>query len=115
MHLIESMAKRVHFLSHVVEMLSLPAEVHHKRAEVVAAPAGLEIITARACAPLPRLLEYTAHLFRTETRGLFLKGRGVESELTAARRSWTFQSNLIESRSDPDGHILRVERLRRRG
>ncbi len=114
-HLIESMAKRVRFLRHVVETLSLPAEVHHERAETLSAPAGLDVITARACAPLPRLFDYTAHLFRTNTRGLFLKGRGVESELTAARQSWTFRSDLIESRSDPEGRIIRIEGLKRRG
>jgi 16S rRNA (guanine527-N7)-methyltransferase len=114
-HLIESMAKRAGFLNRVVEALSLPAEVHHVRAEALKPPAGLEIVTARACAPFPRLFSYTAHFFRAGAKGVFLKGRGVESELTAARQSWTFQSDLVESLSDPAGRIVRIERLKRRG
>ena len=114
-HLIESMAKRVAFLNHVVDVLSLPAEVHHGRAEALPSPAGLEIVTARACAPLPRLFSYTAHFFNIGANGLFLKGRSTESELTAARQSWTFDVDLVESLSDPEGRIVRVERLQRRG
>jgi 16S rRNA (guanine527-N7)-methyltransferase len=114
-HLVESMAKRTRFLSLVAERLALPVTIHASRAETIQAPHGLSVITARACAPLPRLLGYTAHLFRAGTRGVFLKGRGVESELTDARRTWTFQSTLTQSRSDPSGRILTVERLARRG
>ncbi len=114
-HLIESMGKRVGFLRHVVDTLSLPAEVHHGRAEMEASPPGLEIVTARACAPFPRLFEYTAHFFRAGAKGLFLKGRGVEAELTAARQSWTFRSHLVESCSDPAGRIVRIEGLKPRG
>ncbi|WP_254600877.1 16S rRNA (guanine(527)-N(7))-methyltransferase RsmG [Caulobacter sp. S45] len=114
-HLIESMAKRAAFLSHVVRTLSLPASIHHVRAESCPAPKGLEIVTARACAPCSRLFEYTAHFMRAGAKGLFLKGRGVEQELTDARRTWTFTSELIPSLSDPTGRIVRVERLKPRG
>ena len=114
-HLVESMGKRVRFLEHVVTELTLPAEVHHVRAEVFPRPSRLDIVTARACAPLPRLLEYTAHLLRAGTKGLFLKGLETDSELTAARRSWTFESESIASLSGPTGRIIRIERLRPRG
>jgi 16S rRNA (guanine527-N7)-methyltransferase len=112
-HLIESMAKRVRFLSEVCETLNLPATIHHGRAEDTKAPRGLQVVTARACAPFPRLLEYTEHLFRTGAKGVFLKGRDVESELTEARRHWKFQAELLPSQSDPSGRIVRIERLSR--
>ena len=114
-HLIESMAKRVGFLEQVVRELALPAEVHHARAETLASPIGLEVVTARACAPLHRLFDHTAHFFGAGARGLFLKGRNVESELTAARVGWTFACELIPSRSDSSGRLVRIERLKRRG
>jgi 16S rRNA (guanine527-N7)-methyltransferase len=113
LHLIESMAKRVRFLTEVRDALGLPAEIHHGRAETALAPPGLQIVTARACAPLPRLLGYTEHLFRAGAHGLFLKGRDVESELTEARRNWKFQAELLSSQSDPSGRIVRIERLSR--
>ena len=114
-HLIESMSKRVQFLAAVVQRLELPAIVHHARAERVDPPTGLQVLTARACAPFPRLFDYTRHFFRAGARGLFLKGRDVESELTEARRSWTFNAELIPSRSDPSGRVVRIERLAPRG
>ncbi|MGC1304512.1 MAG: 16S rRNA (guanine(527)-N(7))-methyltransferase RsmG [Caulobacteraceae bacterium] len=113
LHLIESMAKRVRFLEAVSETLQLPVQIHHGRAETTPVPAGLEIVTARACAPFPRLLGYTEHLFRAGARGVFLKGRDVESELTEARRHWKFQAELLPSQSDSSGRIVRIERLSR--
>ncbi len=115
LHLVESMAKRVSFLQHVVTALSLPAEVHHTRAEALPPPRGIEVVTARACAPFPKLFEYTSRFFAAGATGLFLKGQGVEAELTEARRRWTFTSSLTASRSDPAGRIVRIEGLKLRG
>ena len=113
--LIESMGKRVRFLEHAAGILDLPARIHHSRAERLIPPLALEVVTARACAPLPRLFSYAAHFFAAGAKGLFLKGRGVEEELTAARGSWTFTSELIQSRSDPAGRLVRIEGLKPRG
>jgi 16S rRNA (guanine527-N7)-methyltransferase len=112
-HLVESRAKRIQFLEAVCLALNLPATLHHARAEDIRSPPGLEVITARACAPLPRLLGYTEHLFEAGARGVFLKGRDAESELTQARQSWKFQSQLLPSQSDPSGWIVKIERLAR--
>ena len=114
-HLIESMAKRVRFLEAVTQLLDLPVMIHHARAEDLDPPAGLQVVTARACAPFPRLFNYTQRFFHAGARGVFLKGRDVESELTEARRSWTFRADLLPSRSDPSGRIVRIERLAPRG
>ncbi|WP_158916448.1 16S rRNA (guanine(527)-N(7))-methyltransferase RsmG [Caulobacter sp. S45] len=112
-HLIESMGKRVRFLSEVCEALALPADIHHGRAEEISTPTALEVVTARACAPLPRLLGYTEHLFRGGAKGVFLKGQNIESELTEARQNWKFHAELLSSQSDPSGRIVRIERLSR--
>ena len=115
-HLVESMAKRCLFLRDIVTTLGLPAEVHNARAEVLHI-AGVEVVTARACAPLDRLLGFAWPLLgdkrADQTVGLFLKGENVDQELTEARRSWDFHVERQASRSDPSGKILRIERLRR--
>ncbi len=115
-HLVESMAKRCAFLREVVATLDLPAEVHNARAEDVRI-AGVEVVTARACAPLERLLGFAwpllGHKRADETVGLFLKGGNADLELTEARRLWDFHVERQASRSDPSGQILRIERLRR--
>ena len=114
-HLIESMAKRIRFLDAVASALNLPVVLHHARAETVQAPAGLQVVTARACAPFRTLLGYSHQLFSHDVQGLFLKGRDAPSELTEARQEWTFDADLTPSRSDPSGYIVRIERLAIRG
>jgi 16S rRNA (guanine527-N7)-methyltransferase len=111
-HLVESQAKRCRFLGEVVADLALPAVVHNARAESLRLT-GIDMVTARACAPLPRLLGYAAPFMKAGARGLFLKGRGVEAELAEARKSWRFEAVLTPSRSDPSGALLGIERLSR--
>lgn len=115
-HLVESMAKRCLFLRTVVAELDLPAVVHQARAEAVRID-GVQIVTARACAPLDRLLAFAWPLLGDRDAkmctGLFLKGAGAEQELTEAARTWDFDAERLPSRSDPTGRIVRIERLRR--
>ncbi len=110
-HLVESLAKRCVFLQEVVQALDLPAVVHRARAEALDPVPAVAVVTARACAPLPRLLGYAAPLLRGGARGLFLKGRGAEAELAEARRAWRVRAELVASRSDPSGRIVVVEAL----
>jgi 16S rRNA (guanine527-N7)-methyltransferase len=111
-HLIESMAKRCLFLRAVSTDLNLPTQVHNARAENVHL-SPVEVVTARACAPLPRLLQYAQPILRGKTVALFLKGREVEAEISEARKSWAFDAELIPSESASDGQILKLQRLRR--
>ena len=112
-HLIESVAKRCRFLQEVVDTLDLPAVVHHGRAEALDAVLAVEVVTARACAPLPRLLKFAWPFLSTGARGLFLKGQGAEAELADSRESWRLRADLIPSRSDPSGRIVVVEEAAR--
>jgi len=106
-HLVESMAKRCRFLSEVVKTLDLPASVHNARAEDL--DLTVDIVTARACAPLPRLLGYAPPYLKRGATAMFLKGQDVVAELDEATKSWKFQSHLRPSLSSPLSHILVVE------
>ena len=110
-HLVESMAKRSRFLAEVVRELGLPATVHHARAEAL----DLEVdsVTARACAPLARLLGYARPYLQKGAIGLFLKGQDVASELEEATRYWEFEAEVVPSLSDERGRIVKLRRLRR--
>ncbi len=110
-HLVESMAKRCRFLAEVAEQLSLPVDVHNVRAEQLGIK--VDIVTARACAPLTRLLGYAEPSLKTGATGLFLKGQDVVAELTEAAKCWKFEAELLASSSHPDGRILRVKGLSR--
>jgi 16S rRNA (guanine527-N7)-methyltransferase len=110
--LVESMAKRCRFLSHVATTLDLPAEVINARAEeVIDRP--VEVVTARACAPMERLLAYARPWLRNGAQALFLKGENVEIELQEAAKTWTFDAELQPSSSDPKGRVVRLRRLSR--
>ncbi len=108
-YLIESMAKRCRFLTAVVEALGLPAVVHNARAESL--ELNVEMVTARACAPLDRLLTYARPYLTCGARGLFLKGAEVDAEIAEARRHWRFRARAMPSLSDPRGRLLSIEEL----
>jgi 16S rRNA (guanine527-N7)-methyltransferase len=71
------------------------------------------VVSARALAPLPKLLDLAAPFLAAGALGLFPKGRDAERELTEARKGWTLDIDLAPSLSDPDGRILVVRSARR--
>lgn len=109
--LIDSLGKRCRFLQEVVEALSLRATVVNGRAEEQ--QIKVDVVTARALAPMDRLLGYAQPYLQRGAQGLFLKGEKAEAELIEARKVWQFDSALSVSRSDPRGRIVSVRSLRR--
>jgi len=109
--LIDSLGKRCRFLQEIVDALDLPATVLNGRAE--AQSVTCDIVTARAVAPMERLLGYAQPYFERGAQGLFLKGEKAESELIEARKSWHFDAELAPSQSDPRGRIVSIRSLRR--
>jgi 16S rRNA (guanine527-N7)-methyltransferase len=110
-HLVESQAKRCRFLEAAVAELALPAEVHNARAEDLALKA--DVVTARAVAPLVRLLGFARPYLAKGATGLFFKSESVEAEITEARKSWRFAYDVTRSVSDSRGRIVKVEGLAR--
>jgi 16S rRNA (guanine527-N7)-methyltransferase len=109
--LIDSLGKRCRFLQEVVDALSLRATVINGRAEEQRI--RVDVVTARALAPMDRLLGYAQPYLQRGAQGLFLKGEKAEAELIEARKVWQFDSDLSVSRSDPRGRIVSVRSLRR--
>ncbi|HEX4180425.1 MAG TPA: 16S rRNA (guanine(527)-N(7))-methyltransferase RsmG [Caulobacteraceae bacterium] len=110
-HLVESMAKRCRFLQAVVDALSLPVTVHNARAESLTL--GVDVVAARACAPMVKLLGYAWPYLRSGATGLFLKGQDVGVELQEAAKSWKFEADLIPSISHTEGRIARLQKVSR--
>lgn len=109
--LVDSLGKRCRFLQEVVAALSLRATVVNGRAEDQRIK--VDVVTARALAPMDRLLGYAQPYLQRGAQGLFLKGEKAEAELIDARKVWQFDSDLSVSRSDPRGRIVSVRSLRR--
>ena len=105
--LIESDKRKSIFLGEAVRTLSLNAVVKPMRIEAYKGGV-VDVVSARALAPLDRLLSLTRPMVDASTQLLFLKGRRVEFELTAARRSWNMNVERIPSLTDPDGVILKL-------
>lgn len=113
MHIVlyEATAKKCRFLEAVAKRLALNVEIRNARIEdAKAEPFG--IVTARACAPLTRLLSYAAPFQGKKTTCLFLKGQSVGVELDEAYKSWRMTVRQHRSRSDPSGAILEIRDLR---
>lgn len=109
--LYEATRKKCDFLAVAAERLGLVVEIRNARLED-AKPESFGIVTARACAPLPRLLSYAQAFQGPGTLNLFLKGQNVGAELTEAHKSWRMRVRKEPSRSDPSGVILVIEGLR---
>ena len=108
-HLVESMAKRCRFLADVASRLSLPVTLHNARAEDLSLK--VEVVTARACAPLSRLLAFSQPYLVRGARALFLKGQDVDREIEDARKAWRFSCRASQSLSDPRGRVIAIEGL----
>jgi 16S rRNA (guanine527-N7)-methyltransferase len=109
--LIESDQRKASFLRTAILQTGAPATVHCCRIEDAAvSPAPL--VTARALAPLPRLLPLAARLLTDDGICLFLKGAKVEDELAAAAGDWTMTIDRVPSQTSPDGVVLRLVGLR---
>ncbi len=109
-HLVERSTKKAAFLREAVHATGAPAEVHAVRLEdIVENLAGsVDVVTARALAPLAALLTATYPLLKTGTLGLFPKGQDVDVELTEAAKCWSIQSSLAQSLTDPRAKIVLV-------
>lgn len=110
-HLVESMTKRCRFLEVAAKALDLPVEIHNVRAEAL--KLKVDVVTARACAPMTKLLGFAEPYLYQGATGLFLKGQDVAAELDEASKAWNFASDLSISLSDPRGRIVQVKRLSR--
>ena len=73
-------------------------------------------MTARALAPLPRLISYAKPILDRGAQGLFHKGADTDAELAAARdalNGGAFRADVLESLSDPRGRIVRITKAAR--
>jgi 16S rRNA (guanine527-N7)-methyltransferase len=109
--LIEATHKKCDFLALAGQRLELTVEIRNSRLED-APREPFDVVAARACAPLPRLLVYAQAFQGPNTLNLFLKGQSVGEELTEAHKSWRMQVREEPSRSDPSGVILAIRELR---
>jgi len=109
--LIEANARKCAFLREVARATATEVTVTQGRIKnIEARPA--DVVTARACAPLGKLLGYVDRFLAADGTALLLKGARVHEELTQAGKSWTMEVNRRPSLSDPAGAVLEITNLR---
>jgi 16S rRNA (guanine527-N7)-methyltransferase len=115
-HLVESNGKKAAFLREAARALTLPALVHAARIKDVVhrLTEPVDIVTARALAPLADLLAYAEPVLKKGAQGLFPKGQDVEAELTEASKYWRIDTTLAPSLTSADARIVVVRRAERR-
>lgn len=115
-HLFESNLKKSAFLREAARRTGAKAHIHSIRIEkagAIAETIGAEAVTARALAPLPKLLDYAAAFLEKGAKGYFHKGQDVDAELTDATKSWKIQVEKHPSATDSRGVILVVKEAHR--
>lgn len=111
-HLIESDVRKATFLREVSRETSTPVKVHDDRVEDITLE-GVNVVTARALAPLRDLLIMCTKLTGGEGfTGLFLKGEKAPEEIEKARKKWEFDLEAFSSVTDPAAQILRITNLK---
>jgi 16S rRNA (guanine527-N7)-methyltransferase len=108
--LFEATTKKCDFLKAAAQSMELSVSVQNTRMEDVT-PQLFDVVTARACAPLPELLSYAQHFVGPNSVCLLLKGQNVGAELTEANKSWKMKVRQIPSLTDPSGVILELKEL----
>lgn len=113
--LVEARRLRAEFLRTAAALLGIGQRVEIVCARVeTLAERPFDVISARAFAPLGRLLTLGERFSTEETRWILPKGRNAKSELDAVRSSWQGDFRLEPSLTDPDARIVIASQVRRR-
>lgn len=109
-HLVESDQRKATFMREVARETGTKVNVHVARIEDLE-PLNADIITARALAPLTKLLPWAYRHIAQEGTCVFLKGADVEQELTESTKQWTMTTARKASVTDDSGTILVIKNL----
>ena len=108
--LIEPLQRRVDFLNEVIQELALPIIIIRGKSESV--KKCFEVVTARAVAPLPKLLDISWHLVKNQGALLAMKGESAQSEIdaTPAKKHSITTLHLIELQDFDLARVIEVRK-----
>ncbi len=108
--LVEADSRKAAFLREAARVTETKVAIRPCR--IAAVPTHrADVVTARALAPLDRLLELACPFLGPGTVCLFPKGERAAEELTLARKRWTMSMALHNSIADPRGVVLRLHQV----
>ena len=107
LHLVESDQRKCAFLREAARITETPVTIHASRIETLP-PLDADVVTARALAPLDKLLDWAAPHRSTHTIHIIPKGKEAEAELTKAAAHSTLEVTRHPSLTDPAATIFRI-------
>ena len=110
--LVESDVRKASFLLQASQILGISTKIHQERVEFLH-PQSADVISARAVAPLDKLLHYAERHLAKNAVCLLQKGKSCGSELTQAQKYWKFEVQKIPSVTDSGGVVLKIGGLGR--
>lgn len=119
-HLVESSTKKCAFLRTVIRetglsFSSVEVTVHCGRIEAVLPNLPeVDVLCARALAPLDRLFDLGETVLRSGAMGVFAKGVGHRGEISKAQENWSFEADILPANPEEGSVLLRVDRLQRK-
>ena len=106
----EATTKKCAFLQAAADRIDLKVTIRNSRLEDLPSQA-FDVVTARALAPLPQLLQYAYPFTGPNSVCLFLKGQSVGAELTEAHKYWSMKASQVPSQTEPSAAIVTVRKL----
>ena len=113
--LIESDSRKCAFLREVARQTAVPVDIVAERIETAANRSrfdSVDVVTARALAPLERLFAYMVPIFSSKSKALLLKGKASEDEIEQAGRTWKFHVERRRSLTEPEASVLVISDLK---
>lgn len=108
-NLVDSDHRKCAFLREVSRETHAQAVVHCARIEDVASElSNIDVVTARALAPMKKLISFSRPFLENGAKGIFLKGRDIERELIDVSKCSMINIELKPSKTDPNGRIVTV-------
>jgi 16S rRNA (guanine527-N7)-methyltransferase len=115
--LLDSTAKKLTFIEHVVTLLALPnVQTVHTRAESFRPAQRFDIVVSRAVGPVEQFVKWTGHLSVGGGRLLAMKGRDPAAELTNLPNGWKLAAvhRLNVPTLDEERHLVEICRSHER-
>ena len=110
---IESDQRKATFLRVASQELQLNVDVINDRIENVDS-FDANYVSARALAPLPKLLGWSEGFQTQGTRCMFLKGASWKEEIELARKDWHFNVKAFESHTKTGAALLEISDVKSR-
>lgn len=112
MILVESDRRKSVFLSETARLLDIAVSIKTQRIEDLE-PQNVDVLTARALAPLSSLCGYAYRHLKPQGVAIFPKGAAAAREIEDAQKLWRFDCDMMQSHTDPDALVLAIRGIQR--